>query len=193
MRIDINLNQKSVSKAIEQLEDYRDSLAIKNEDFVYELLRLGITVAEEKVVRFNPETNEKEGYGKYITFSKKGKGGIKTIGYLVGKDTQKIVAEWQYYDDKKTAVLSPILLAEFGSATYAEVLFDVAGVGQGTFPGQTHAFEDSWWYKEWDDNGKGEWRRAHGVTPTHPMYFAMMKMYEQVYNVARKVFRTDGR
>ena len=126
MRIDVYLNQDSVSKAIEQLEDYRDSLAIKNEDFVYELLRLGITVAEEKVVRFNPETNEKEGYGKYISFSKKGKGGIKTIGYLVGKDTQKIVAEWQYYDEKKTAVLSPILLAEFGSATYAEVLFDVA-------------------------------------------------------------------
>ena len=90
-------------------------------------------------------------------------------------------------------MLSPILLAEFGSATYAEVLFDVEGVGQGTFPGQTHAFEDSWWYKEWDENGKGEWKRGRGVTPTHPMYHAKMKMYEQIYNVARKVFRTDGR
>ena len=95
--------------------------------------------------------------------------------------------------EKKTAVLSPILLAEFGSASYAEVLFDVEGVGQGTFPGQTHAFEDSWWYKEWDENGKGEWKRGFGVTPTHPMYHAEMKMYEQVYNIARKVFRTDGR
>lgn len=183
MKVEISLNQKSVNHAIGQLKAYRDSLATKNEQFVYELLNLGISVAEEHA----------GGYGKYITFSKKGKGGITTIGYLVGEDAQKIVAEWDYYGERKTAVLSPILLAEFGSATYAEALFDVGGVGQGTFPGQTHAFEDSWWYKEWDENGKGEWKRGRGVTPTHPMYHAKMKMYEQIYNVARKVFRTDGR
>lgn len=192
MKVEISLNEKSVNHAIGQLKAYRDSLATKNEQFVYELLNLGISVAEEHAVRTNAE-GKKEGYGKYISFSKKGKGGITTIGYLVGEDTQKIVAEWDYYGEKKTAVLSPILLAEFGSAKYAEVLFDVEGVGQGTFPGQTHAYEDFWWYKEWDENGKGEWKRGFGVTPTHPMYHAKMKMYEQIYNVARKVFRTDGR
>ena len=192
MKIEISLNQKSLNRAIGELKAYRDSLAIKNEQFVYELLNLGISVAEEHAVRTNAEGKE-EGYGKYISFSKKGKGGITTIGYLVGEDNQKIVAEWDFFGEKKTAVLSPILLAEFGSASYAEVLFDVEGVGQGTFPGQTHAFEDSWWYKEWDENGKGEWKRGFGVTPTHPMYHAEMKMYEQVYNIARKVFRTDGR
>lgn len=183
MKIEISLNQKSINRAIGELKAYRDSLAIKNEQFVYELLNLGISVAEEHA----------GSYGKYITFSKKGKGGITTIGYLVGEDNQKIVAEWDFFGEKKTAVLSPILLAEFGSASYAEVLFDVEGVGQGTFPGQTHAYEDFWWYKEWDENGKGKWKRGFGVIPTHPMYHAEMKMYEQVYNIARKVFRTDGR
>ena len=153
MKIEVYLNQKSVGHAIGQLKAYRDSLAAKNEQFVYELLNIGIKVAEERA--------SENGYGKYITFYKKGKGGITTIGYLVGEDTQKIIAQ--------------------------------EGVGQGTFPGQTHAFEDSWWYKEWDENGKGEWKRGRGVTPTHPMYHAKMKMYEQIYNVARKVFRTDGR
>lgn len=183
MKVEVFLNEKSVNHAIGQLKAYRDSLAIKNEQFVYELLNIGIEVAEDRVGKF----------GKYISFTKKGKGGLTIIGYLVGEDTQKIVAEWDYFGERKTAVLSPLLLAEFGSATNAEVLFDVEGVGQGTFPGQTHAFEEYWWYKEWDENGKGKWKRGRGITPTHPMYHAEMKMYEQIYNVARKVFRSDGR
>lgn len=185
MKIEISLSQKSVNHAIGQIKAYRDSLGEKNETFVYELLKVGIKVAQENA----------GGFGKYITFSKKGKSGkYTTIGYLIGKDEQPIIAEWDYKGDKKTAVISPILMAEFGSAGYAEVLFDdVSGVGQGTFPGQTHAFESFWWYKEWDENGKGEWKRGFGIRPTHPMYHAEMQMYAQVYDIARKVFNTDGR
>lgn len=188
MRIEVSLNEKSVNHAIGQLKTYRDSLATKNEQFVYELLNIGIKVAEERASH--------NGYGRYITFYKKGKGGITTIGYLVGEDTQKIVTQWQY--DKqgsiRTAAISPILFAEFGSAGFARVPFDVSGVGQGTFPGQIHAFDGSWWVKKLDeDTGEYVWTKWSGVEPTQPMYHAEMKMYEQIYNVARKVFGTDGR
>ena len=188
MKIEVYLNQKSVGHAIGQLKAYRDSLAAKNEQFVYELLNIGIKVAEERA--------SENGYVKYKKKKKKGKGGITTIGYLVGEDTQKIIAQWEYYDKDniKTAAISPILFAEFGSANYARVPFDIGGVGQGTFPGQTHAFDGSWWVKKLDPStGEYIWTRWSGVTPTQPMYHAEMKMYEQIYNVARKVFRTDGR
>ena len=189
MNIEVSLNEKSVNHAIGQLKDYRDSLATKNEQFVYELLNIGIKVAEERAGH--------NGYGRYITFYKKGKGGITTIGYLVGEDTQKIVTQWQYEekdDAIRTAAISPILFAEFGSASFARVPFDVGGVGQGTFLGQTHAYDGSWWVKKWDeDEGEYVWTKWYGVEPTQPMYHAEMKMYEQIYNVARKVFRTDGR
>ena len=48
MNIEVFLNEKSVNHAIGQLKAYRDSLAIKNEQFVYELLNIGIKVAEER-------------------------------------------------------------------------------------------------------------------------------------------------
>lgn len=189
MNIEVSFNEKSVNHAIGQLKDYRDSLAAKNEQFVYELLNIGIKVAEERAGH--------NGYGQYITFYKKGKGGITTIGYLVGEDTQKIVTQWQYEekdDAIRTAAISPILFAEFGSAGFARVPFDISGVGQGTFPGQTHAYDGSWWVKKLDEEtGEYVWTKWYGVTPTQPMYHAEMKMYEQIYNVARKVFRTDGR
>jgi hypothetical protein len=54
--------KKSVNHAIGQLKDYRDSLAAKNEQFVYELLNIGIKVAEERAGH--------NGYGRYITFIK---------------------------------------------------------------------------------------------------------------------------
>lgn len=188
MKVELYLNEKSVNHAIGQIKAYRDSLAAKNEQFVYELLNIGINVAKERA--------DHNGYGQYITFYKEGTGGITTIGYLVGEDTQKIVTQWQY-DKKgsiKTAAISPILFAEFGSANYARVPFDIDGVGQGTFPGQTHAYDGSWWVKKLDPKtGEYVWTKWSGVEPTQPMYHAEMKMYEQIYNVARKVFRTDGR
>lgn len=188
MKVEINLNQKSVNHVIGQIKAYRDSLVTKNELFVHELLDIGIKVAEERASH--------NGYGNYITFYKKGKGGVTTIGYLVGEDTQKIIAQWEYYkkDVIKTAAISPILFAEFGSANYAKVPFDIEGVGQGTFPDQTHAYDGSWWVKKFDPKkGIYVWTKWSGVEPTQPMYHAEMKMYEQIYNVARKVFRTDGR
>ena len=180
-RLKISLNTNSIKDAIKELEHYRDSLRVKNEEFVSRLIDEGIFMAESNV-----------GYGKYISITKKVENdGSRTVGFLIAQDTKKIIAEWDYYGTKKTAELSPLLLAEFGSATLAEVLFDISGVGQGTFPGQKHAHEKTWWYKEWKDDHTGEWKQGQGVYPTHPMYMADMEMLDSAERIAREVFGND--
>ena len=178
MKLNLTLSSKSISHAIGELKQYKDSLAIKNETFVRRLLDEGISVAEQNT----------GGYGKYIQFYKEGKGGIRTVGFLIAKDTP-IMVEWDHYGTKKTAKLSPLLMAEFGSAKLAEVLFAISGVGQGTFPGQTHAFDEGGWnYKEWQEDHKGKWHHSVGVAPTHPMYHADMEMIQKIDEIAREVF-----
>lgn len=177
-RLTMRLDTKSIKNAIKELEEYKMSIRKKNELFVSRLIDEGIKIAQRNV-----------GYGKYISVTKELENdGARTIGFLIAKDTKKIHAEWDYYGQKKTAELSPLLLAEFGSATLAEVLFDISGVGQGTFPGQKHAGETMWWYKEWKDDHTGEWRQGFGVTPTHPMYMADMEMLQRLEEIAREVF-----
>lgn len=177
-QLSISLDSKSINNAIKQLKDYKTSLQSKTKELISRLIDEGIEVAEQNT----------GGYGKYIKFSKNVKGRYSVVGFLIAEDSSKIIAEWDYKGDKKTAELSPLLLSEFGSATMAEVLFDIAGVGQGTFPGQTHAFESRWWYKEWTEDGTGEWKLGHGVQPTHPMHEADMAMLQKVEEIAREVF-----
>lgn len=171
------LNQRSINHAIGELKRYKDSLAERNETFVVRLLEYGIHVAER-------DAGE---YGKFIEFYKEGKGGIRTVGTLIAKD-HPFTVSWDVKGKKKTAEVSPLLMAEFGSGRLAEVLFDIQGVGQGTFPGQTHADEPYWWYKEWQEDGKGEWKMGFPIRPKHPMYNAEMEMIQRVQEVAREVF-----
>lgn len=178
MNLNLSLSEKSINHAIGELKQYRYSLETKTETFVRKLLDVGIKVAEQNA----------GGYGKYIEFSKEGKGGIRTVGYLVAKG-KPITVEWDYYNTKKTATVDPLLMAEFGSGKLAEVLFAISGVGQGTFPGQTHAFDEKGWnYKEWQSDHNGKWHHSIGAAPTHPMYKADMEMIQQIDAIAREVF-----
>ena len=177
MKLNLTLDSKSISHAIGELKKYKTSLAVKNEEFVRRLIDEGISIAEQNT----------GGYGKYIQFYKEGRGGLRTVGFLIARDTP-ITVEWDYKGEKKTAKLSPLLMAEFGSGKLAEVLFAISGVGQGTFPGQTHAFEDGWNYKEWQSDHKGKWHHSSGVAPTHPMYKADMEMIQRAEMIAREVF-----
>lgn len=178
MKLQISLDKKSINKALKEIEKYKQSLADKRELFLERLLDVGISVAEE----------HRSGMGKYILFRKEVTNDPdKSIGVLIGENRQTIKSEWKTKEGTKTAELSPILFAEFGSGFLAEVLFDnVEGVGQGTFPGQTHAFDDGgWWWMGMDD----EWHHSYGFKPTHPMYNAEVKMLEQIETIAREVFQ----
>ena len=174
--LQMRLETESIKKAIEELKDYKDSLITKNELFINKLLDEGIKVAE----------SYKGFYGGYIVFEKEIEPGkSQCAGMLIGRNTKEITSYWNRYGQIVHADISPILFAEFGSGWLSEVLFNVSGVGQGTFPGQTHAFDKGgWWYK----GINGVWYHNGGFKPSHPMYHAEMEMLDQVYSIAREVF-----
>lgn len=176
-KVSLKLNTKSIKAAIKELNNYKTSLAQKNEEFVSRLLDLGISTAQQNVGAM----------GKHILFTKEVDGTTNCVGLLIGKDAEKIVSRWKRYNEVVEAEVSPILFEEFGAGMYAKVLFPVDGVGRGTFPNQTHAFEAAWHWLDTD----GIWHSSSGYMPSHPMYHAEMAMINQIQMVAKEVFGND--
>lgn len=170
------LSQESIKQLQRDLELYKNSLVKKCQTLVNMLASIGINTAQHNTGSF----------GKYISFSKTvdvERNGCKAI--MLAVNTGIIRSEWQTLEGVKTADVSPLLMVEFGSGTKAQNPMNVPGVGQGTFPGQTHAFESGWWYMDLNN----EWHYTSGVAPKMPMYKAVLEMRKQVVSVAREVFK----
>ena len=167
---------------IEQLK--KDLLDYKNntlpnllKQYVEALAKEGISVGEQNV----------GGFGKYITFSIKtevSEDGCKAL--MLASETGKIISTWKSYGEIKSAEVSPLLMAEFGSGWGAENPMQVPGVGQGTFPGQTHAFDkEGWYWLDEDDN----LNYSRGITAKMPMYKASIRIQEIAKKKAKEIFR----
>ena len=167
---------------IEQLK--KDLLDYKNntlpnllKQYITALAHEGISVGEQNV----------GGFSKYITFSiqtEVSKDGCKAL--MLASETGKIISTWKSYGEIKSAEVSPLLMAEFGSGWGAENPMKVPGVGQGTFPGQTHAFDKEGWY--WlDENDNLNYSR--GITAKMPMYKASIRIQEIAKKKAKEIFR----
>ena len=177
MKIKEDLSVKGIENAKKKLIQYRDvELPRKCKEFVERLANEGITVGKQNVGEF----------GKYITFSMQTnqyKDGCKAI--MLASENGKIISSWQTKDGIKTAEISPLLMAEFGSGWGAENPMKVEGVGQGTFPNQTHAFDREGWY--WIDL-EGNLNHSYGITAKMPMYKARNKIIEKITTIAKEVF-----
>lgn len=176
MKYTIHLDTNEINNLIEELNEYKDGLQVKCQMFVQKLADIGIKTAKAN-------TGE---YGSMIVFSKEvnlTEDGCKAI--VIATDGEKIIREWKYHGSTKTAEVSPLLMAEFGSGWLAKVLDDVDGVGQGTFPGQTHAFDKNGWW--WTDLN-GEHHHSIGEAPTYPMHAASLAMIYEMQSVAEEVF-----
>ena len=175
-KITMNLSEESVRNAIKELNQYKSDVLRKTQEYVSRLSELGIQTSKNNVGNF----------GRYITFSKElepNKYGCKAI--VLATQTGTIVSKWQTKDGIKSADVSPLLMAEFGYGHRAENPMNVPGVGQGTFPDQTHAFdEDGWYWRDLD----GELHHSKGVTPSMPMYKAFVEMELSAIRIAREVF-----
>lgn len=184
-RIEFGLSKKSIAKAMRQLEKYKKSLAKKCVKFNEELARKGILVAEQNVGN----------YGRYITFAIEtdpNTYGATTL--MVATNTGHITAQWlvpgeggQY--EVREADVSPLMMAEFGSGVRRanNVRASEFGMGAGTFPDQTHAFDpDGWWYMDLE----GVWHHSYGVSPTMPMWMAAIEMIDLIETTAKEVFGT---
>lgn len=170
------LNSASIQKSIDYLNKYKDTLNDKCQTFVERLLERGIRTAQ---------ANSGE-YGGMIKFEKKlNPSDYGCDGVLVATDGQKLIREWMRGGNVVSAEVSPLLMAEFGSGWLAKVLDPVEGVGQGTFPDQTHAFDPHGWWWETPD---GEKHHSYGEAPTYPMHAASIAILIDADTVARKVF-----
>lgn len=176
-KIKMSLSQSSIQNAIHEIKTYKRELIQKTQIFVQRLAESGINIASDNV----------GGYGKYIMFYTEltpQVNGCKAV--MVATNTGLIKSEWRTEDGVKSADVSPILMAEFGSGLRANnPKAAELGMGTGTFPGQTHAEDPSgWWYMDLD----GEWHHSYGVTPSMPMYKATMEMQRNIGKIAKEVF-----
>lgn len=170
------LSIKDLENLQKELQIYKSELAKNIETFVKRLADEGITVGKQNV----------GGFGKYITFSMKTeprKDGCKAI--MIASENGKIISSWQTKDGIKTAEVSPLLMAEFGSGWGAENPMKIPGVGQGTFSNQSHAFDKEGWY--WIDLD-GNLNHSYGITAKMPMYKASLEIRNKVKSIAKEVF-----
>lgn len=158
-----------------KLLQYKYSLHIKCEKLVSRLLQSGVEVSQSKI--------SESPLGKYVTVTTNisaDKMGCK--GILLAKGAVK--------EQEGYAPFSVLLAIEFGAGVHFNptpnpLIGSEFPYGVGTFPGQTHAYEDMWWY--WDENTQ-EWKPTHGVKATMPMYNADMEIIQNVVKYAKEVF-----
>jgi hypothetical protein len=176
-KITLTLSDSSIENVISELQSYKQEILDKCERLVSELANSGIEVAK---------SNTGNHFGHYITFSMRiepNNSGCTAV--IVATETGQITSQWQTSDGIKSADVSPLLMAEFGSGWKAQPHFDDVRGGQGTFPDQTHAFDREGWY--WRDLD-GEFHHSYGITPTMPMYKAYNYMEQNIISKAKEVF-----
>ena len=170
-----DLSVKGIEALKNQLLQYKDSLPIKCEKLVSRLLQSGVEVSQARI-------NESP-LGKYVTVTTNisaDKMGCK--GILLAKGAVK--------EQDGYAPFSILLAIEFGAGVHFNptpnpIISSEFPYGVGTFPGQTHAYEDMWWYL---DENTQEWKPTHGVKATMPMYNADMEIIKNVVKFAKEVF-----
>ena len=170
-----DLSVKGIEALKRQLLQYKDNLPIKCEKLVSRLLQSGVEVSQSKI--------SESPLGKYVTVTTNisaDKMGCK--GILLAKGAVK--------EQDGYAPFSILLAIEFGAGIHFNptpnpLISSEFPYGVGTFPGQTHAYEDMWFY--WDENTQ-EWKPTHGVKATMPMYNADMEIIQNVVKFAKEVF-----
>ena len=175
MKIKSELSVNGIESVKRQLLQYKDNLPIKCEKLVSRLLQSGVSVSQTKI--------NKSPLGKYVTVTTNisaDKMGCK--GILLAKGAVK---EQEGYEP-----FSILLAIEFGAGIHYNptpnpIISSEFPYGVGTYPGQTHAYEDMWFY--WDENTQ-EWKPTHGVKATMPMYSADMEIIQNVVKFAKEVF-----
>lgn len=175
-KISFNLSVSSIQNAIKEVQAYKNSLNAKCEELCRQLIAVGYAVALQKI-------NESP-IGNTVVLNSAlspSSVGCKAILMAVGQTKQA----------DGYAPVNTLLLLEFGSGIHfnpvPNPMADKFGMGVGTFPDQTHAFEDGGWYFLGTDD---KWHHSYGVKATMPMYSAIESMKNHVLELAKGVFRT---
>lgn len=170
-----NLSVNGIEALKSQLLQYKDELPTKCEKLVSRLLQSGVAVSQTKI--------SESPLGKYVTVTTNiSSENMGCKGILLAKGAVK--------EQDGYAPFSVLLAIEFGAGIHYNptpnpLISSEFPYGVGTYPGQTHAYEDMWFY--WDEKTQ-EWKPTHGVKATMPMYSADMEIIQNVVKVAKEVF-----
>lgn len=169
-----DLSVSGIRNLQKELEKYRDSLTYKCRLLAEKLSEIGANVINAKV--------DESPLGKYVTLKTEiteEQAGCKAI----------LIATGEVKEQEGYAPFNTLLAIEFGAGIHFNPIPNPNagefGLGVGTFPGQTHAFEDYWFY--WNEE-KQEWLPTHGVKATMPMYNAGLELQKEVVKIAKEVF-----
>lgn len=173
-----DLSIKGIDNLISELENYANvTLPNKTNEFISKLADRGITFARLHTGIMDDLGN----VSAAVSLTKEVEptvDGCKAL--VIMADDFKIIQEWLRYGEIVQEEVSPSLMYEFGSGNYA-----IEG-HQGTFPGQTHAFDPVWRWQDVD----GTWHSSSGIRPSQPMFHAAQEMYKVAVEVAKEVFST---
>lgn len=163
--IEIRMSTKSLNDAIKELKRLEDDFMRKFDIFVRILVNDGVQVARTWIT---------DGSGKERDAS---------VAYQVDSNGDIAVAMIEMTG-------KDVLFVEFGAGIYYNPSnpphATKYGMGVGTYPGQTHAFDKGWWY--YGPNGESVY--THGTEGTYPMYHASENIQNNAIKKALQIFRS---
>lgn len=170
-----NLSTEGLNNLIKELEDYKKGISVRTARAIEILAEKGVTCAEEVALRSG-------GMGRRVVFRATVPQieGSNVTAIMEGIDYKFEVRWYQADGTTKSAIVSALLMLEFGSGVYADEAH------RGTFPTDTkHGLDlNGWNYK--DDEG---WHHAWGYIPKQPMLNAYNKMKEEIRSAFEEAFR----
>jgi len=172
--ISVPFTVKGIEDAIRQVEEYRNELNRKVEIYCERLALAGEIVARARIGQ--------SAYGNMIT--------LQSTHTATEMGAQAIlIASGTVVESATGEDVNTLLMVEFGAGIRYNATANPKaaefGMGVGTFPGQTHAFDPNGWYYK-DENG--EWHHSYGVRATMPMYQASQEIIQRYMEIAREVF-----
>lgn len=165
--ISVQLNEKSIQKAIDELNQYKEAVKKKNEEFVRKLAELGIPIINQNIASAAGDPDKS--HNTYIKLNSFGDYSQATL-IVEGLD---------------------LLFIEFGAGVHfngaagssphpkgQEFGYTIGSYGKG------QGKNDSWYY--YADSGESV--LSHGTQATMPMYRASVEIRNKIREVAREVF-----
>lgn len=170
--IKVPFSVDGLTKLANNFQKYTDNIIRKNQYFVERLATLGIPVIDAKIAE--SQGDSEKGHSTHIEIQGLGQSTCMAKLVVNNKD---------------------ILFIEFGAGIHfnnakknnpkaAEL-----GYGVGSYPGQTHAFNEKGWYYT---NGAGSAIHSFGTEATEPLQSAVVEIISRIEEIAREVFSDVG-
>lgn len=166
-KISITLSEKSIQNAIKELNQYKNDLKRKNDEFVKHLAELGIPIINQNIASAAGDSDKS--HNTYIKINSFGDYSQATL-VCEGRD---------------------LLFIEFGSGVFyngsagtsphpkgAELGYTIGSYGKG------QGKNDFWFY--YADSGESV--MSHGTEATMPVYKASIEIMQNIRRIAREVF-----